>query len=224
MLLVEDELVRSGLAVLNVDQAGWGESRLSGNRYRSLDDARMLADRVLSYCQQNASIDATRVALFGFSGGGTWAAMIAGTDARFRWLVTVGGAIYDLGESVRRLPAMQKRQLMKHWGCREAEVEGMLRELKLNDLLPNITARCLLVHGEHDTLVPVDNVRAAARLIAGPVDLQVVPGGDHMCSATLRDDQLPYIMEWLRTNLLRSEPRPAGRPAEHESVTSRNLR
>jgi dipeptidyl aminopeptidase/acylaminoacyl peptidase len=204
LLHIEDELVSNGLAVVNVDQAGWGESRLSGNRYRSLEDARLLGERCISFCEQDAAIDPSRVALFGFSGGGTWAAMLAGTNARFRWLVTVGGAIYDLGESVRRLPAMQKRQVMKHWGCREAEIEGMLRELALNELLPNITARCLLVHGEQDTLVPVQNVRAAAKLIAGPVDLHVVPGGDHMCSATLKDEQLPYIVSWLRTNLVRA--------------------
>jgi pimeloyl-ACP methyl ester carboxylesterase len=201
LLYIEDELLDHGFAVLNVDQAGWGESRLSGNRYRSLDDARALADQCITFFDKNPLTDVTKAVVLGFSGGGTWAAMTAGTDSRFGWLVAIGGAIYNLDKSIRWLPAMQKRQVMKHWGCEEAEIEGILRNMALNDLLPKITARCLLVHGEKDTLVPVATIHKAAELITGPVDVCIVPGGDHMCSATLKAEQIPAVMAWLRTEV-----------------------
>jgi pimeloyl-ACP methyl ester carboxylesterase len=209
LLYIEDELLDHGFAVLNVDQAGWGESRLSGNRYRSLDDARALADQCISFFDRNPLTDVTKAVVLGFSGGGTWAAMTAGTDSRFGWLVAIGGAIYNLDKSIRWLPAMQKRQVMKHWGCKESEIEGILRNMALNDLLPNITARCLLVHGEKDTLVPVATIHKAAELITGPVDVRIVPGGDHMCSATLKEKQIPEVVAWLRAEV-GPEPQPQG--------------
>lgn len=198
MLRIEDHMLENGFAILNVDPPGWGESRLSGNRYRELDDARKLADHCITFFDENSHTDVDRAAVFGFSGAGTWAAMTAGTDDRFRWFITVGGAIYDLDYSIRWLPAIQKRQVMKHWGCKEEEIELILEEMGLNDLLPNINSRTLLVHGEKDSLVPVEKIRAAAELIKGPVELHIVPEGNHMCSSTLMDRELPYITNWLQ--------------------------
>jgi len=201
LLIVEDELLRNGFAVLNVDQPGWGESRLSGNRYNSLEDARLLVERCISFFIQDPLTNAEKVAVFGFSGGGTWAVMAASVSQQIRWMVTFGGAIYNLGESVRALPAMQKRQCMKHWGCTEKEITGIIHDISLNDLVPRIQARCLVVHGEKDTLVPLQNTQTAAKLIAGPVELRIVPGGDHMCTATLREEEIPYIMSWLSAEM-----------------------
>lgn len=201
LVFVEDELVRNGMAVLNVDQPGWGESRLHGNRYRSLEDAQQLVDRCVSFIEHNPLLDKNKLVVFGFSGGGTWAAMAAAINPEIRWMVTIGGAIYNLAQSVSALPAMQKRQCIKHWGCTEKEIPEIIKEIGLNDLVSRITARCLIVHGEKDTLVPVENTRMAAERICGPVELRIVPGGDHMCSATLVEKELPYVMDWLRTEV-----------------------
>ncbi len=46
--------------------------------------------------------------LFGFSGGGTWSAMTAGSDRRFKYMVMLGGGIYDLGKAMKHLPVIQK--------------------------------------------------------------------------------------------------------------------
>lgn len=199
LLLVEEELIKNGFAVLNVDQPGWGESRLSGNRYRSLDDAKLLVDRCIAFFAQNPLTNAQKVVVFGFSGGGTWAAMAAAINLHIRWMVTIGGAIYNLDQSVRALPAMQKRQCIKHWGCTEQQIPAIIQEISLNHLVQRIMARSLIVHGEKDTLVPMENSRTAAKSIPGPVELRIVPGGDHMCSSTLIDEELPYVMSWLRT-------------------------
>lgn len=201
LIVVEDELLRYGFAVLNVDQAGWGESRLSGNRYQSIEDAHRLVDLCLSFIAQNPLTNVDKTAVFGFSGGGTWAVMAAASNPKIRWMVTVGGAIYNLDESVNALPAMQKRQILKHWRCREEEIQGIIQNLALNDLVSRVQARCLLVHGEEDSLVPLQNVKAAARLIPGAVELRIVPGGDHMCSSTLKEKELPYIMSWLKAEM-----------------------
>ncbi|MDF2590998.1 MAG: hypothetical protein K0S75_464 [Clostridia bacterium] len=198
-IMLEDMLLNNGFAVLNVDQSGWGESRLTGNRFESLNDAKVLANMMLDFLKSNPHIDETKKSLFGFSGGGTWSAMTAGTDQRFDHMVLVGGGIYDLVKMLHWLPAIQKRQVMKHWGCKKSEIRGISRsELDFNNkILPNITAKCLLVHGEKDTLAPVEGIYKAKELIKGPVELKIIPGGNHMCSDTLMDQEMPFIMKWL---------------------------
>lgn len=202
-ILLEDILLANDYAVLNIDQSGWGESRLSGNRFEALTDAKLLSALTLKYLTENPSVDETKKAIFGFSGGGTWAAMIAGTDQRFDHMISVGGSIYDLDKAIRWLPAIQKKQVMKHWGCQQHEIAPLIRsELDFkNIILPGIKSKCLLIHGEKDTLVPVEGVYKARDIINGPVDLIVVPGGDHMCTETLLEEQIPQILDWLDNQL-----------------------
>jgi pimeloyl-ACP methyl ester carboxylesterase len=73
--------------------------------------------------------------------------------------------------------------------------------MALNDLLPKITARCILVHVEKDTLVPVGTTHKAAEFITGPVDVRIVPGEDHMCSSTLKEEQISGVMAWLHAEV-----------------------
>ncbi len=42
----------------------------------------------------------------------------------------------------------------------------------------------------------------AKKVINGPVDLVIVPGGDHMCTETLLDVQIPQVISWLNNNLM----------------------
>lgn len=215
LLPVEDALLDEGFAVLNVDPAGWGESRLSGNGFRSIVDAPMLARRVDAYLEERPELDAGRLAVYGFSGGGTWSAMYASVSQKVSCMVNVGGGILNLYELIKGMPAMQKRQIMKHWRCSEEEIPKIAATVNFDLILPHVHADCLLVHGSEDSLVPVAYIRRAARKIAGAVELVIVPGGNHMCSDTLKTEQLPLIARWLRTHLKvdhTSQSRPDEQP------------
>jgi dienelactone hydrolase len=137
----------------------------------------------------------------GFSGGGTYAAMMASVEPRFKCFVSYGGGIYNLEEAIRTLPSSQKRQVMKHWGCTRKDLDNRLNELHFNEILKNITAKTLLIHGEKDTLMPLKNIKKAIRLIPGPKDLHFVDGGDHMCSATMLSTEIPFMIKWIQQNL-----------------------
>ena len=116
-------------------------------------------------------------------------------------MVAVGGAIYKLEESVKLLPAMQKRQTMKHLGCSKMEILKRIQDFNQEKLLHNIQISCLLIHGDQDTLVPVDLVRQASKIIAGPVDLRIVSHGDHMVTDTLMQVEVPFMQDWLKNHL-----------------------
>ncbi len=201
LIVVEDILLDGGFAVLNLDPAGWGESRLSGNGFRSIVDAPILVQRVEPYLESLDDINDQRMAVYGFSGGGTWSAMYASVSPKVSCMVNVGGGILNLLDLIKGMPAMQKRQVMKHWRCREEDIPKIAATVNFDLVLPRVTADCLLVHGSEDSLVPVSFIRKAAGKIAGHVDLEIVPGGNHMCSDTLVEEQLPLIADWLQAHL-----------------------
>lgn len=198
LLFIEDWLLEANIAVLNIDQSGWGESLLSGNHFESLNDAKLIAEEAYQFLEKEENIDLKNLAIFGFSGGGTWAAMTAGGFEKLNLMISVGGAIFKLDYSIKNLPQMQKRQVMKHWGVPEKEFSNILPSLDFTKILPNIKAKCLLVHGENDTLVPVKFIHKAAKFIKGHVDMMIIKDGDHMCSDTLKDIQLPNIKKWIQ--------------------------
>lgn len=198
LLFIEDLLLENGICVLNIDQSGWGESLISGNHFESLDDAKLIAEEAYNFLGTQSLIDMNNLAVFGFSGGGTWSAMTASTFPKLKAMVSVGGAIYNLDKSINGLPAMQKRQVMKHWGVTKTGIQEILPSLDFKTILPNINCRVLLVHGEKDTLVPINYIHTATKLISGQTDTIFVKNGDHMCSATLKETQIPQIMKWFQ--------------------------
>jgi dipeptidyl aminopeptidase/acylaminoacyl peptidase len=201
LFILEENFLKSGFAVLNVDQPGWGESRLSGIFYDSLDEIPKIASALFTYIQSRKEVIPARTCVCGFSGGATYAAMIAGFEQRLKCFISYGGGIYNVEEAIRGLPSNQKRQVMKHWGCNQDELKIRLKNHNFNSVLTKIKAKTLIIHGEKDTLLPFNDIKKAVRLIAGPKDLHFVPDGDHMCSTTLKSTELPFMLNWLQKNL-----------------------
>ena len=203
LLYVEDELLNNGIAVLNFDQPGWGESLLSGNHYdiSLIYDASKLTNEIFKFLTAVEDIDITRVGIFGFSGGGTMSTILAAADQRFKLLVSYGGSIYDLGKAIKGLPAMQKRLVLKHYGISKDQLKTLIPAFNYQRILPQIRSECLLIHGEKDTLAPVSTIHKAAKLISGPVEKHIVPGGNHMCSDTMIEKQIPFMISWIKKKL-----------------------
>jgi dipeptidyl aminopeptidase/acylaminoacyl peptidase len=201
LFILEESFLNAGFAVLNVDQPGWGESRLSGTFYDSLDEIPKIASILFTYIQSRKEVISTRTCVCGFSGGATYAAMIAGFEPRLKCFISYGGGIYDVEKAIRGLPSNQKRQVMKHWGCNQEELKIRLKNHNFNSVLTNINAKTLIIHGEKDTLLPFNDIKKAVRLIPGLKDLHFVPNGDHMCSATMESTEIPFMLNWLQRNL-----------------------
>ncbi|NHJ01864.1 MAG: alpha/beta hydrolase [Candidatus Heimdallarchaeota archaeon] len=203
LLFVEDKLIDQNIAVLNVDQPGWGESLMSGNHYviSMIYDADKITNEIFKFLATVERIDINRVGVFGFSGGGTMATILAAADQRFKIMVSYGGAIYDLGKAIKGLPAMQKRQLLKHYGTSKNQLKKLIPAFNYDRILPQIQCDCLLIHGEKDTLAPVETIHKAAELISGPVEKRIVPGGNHMCSDTMMEIQIPFMISWIKKKI-----------------------
>lgn len=198
---IEEILLKGGLAVLNIDQPGWGESRLSGIFFDTMDEMPAVASVLLNFVESQPELNSTRICVMGFSGGGTYAAIMASVEPHYKCFVSYGGGIYNLENAIRTLPSNQKRQVMKHWGCTQKELNKRLDELHYNEILKKITAKTLIIHGEKDTLMPLNEIKKAIQLIPGPKDLHFVPDGDHMCSTTMISTEIPFMVKWIHENL-----------------------
>jgi len=194
---IEEAALDKGIAILNIDQPGWGESRYHGVLNKNFEELGTFTNKCVDFLLNHPNHSFNQVGALGFSGGALMSAVMASFDARIASIAMVGAALVKLDKVVKRMPAIQRRQIAKHTGIMDQnEVFKRLRAYDFETMLPKITARSLIVHGEEDSLAPVEGVRQIVKFFGGPVDLHIVPQGDHMCSDTLIDRELPMMMDW----------------------------
>lgn len=201
---LEQMLVARGLAVLNIDQPGTGESLLLGQHMRQLDDLRPIADGVFNFLAGEPGMRDARVGVFGFSLGGFIAPAMCALDRRFGACAMVATGLGVDAALLDALPPQLKARAMAVAGAStwdEARHIGA-RALNLAPLASALVCPVRAFHGGRDTILPVRGARALYAAI-GSVDKQltVVAGGDHTCSTTLRSRVLPELFDWLADTL-----------------------
>lgn len=199
---IEEAALEKGLAILNIDQPGWGESRYNGILNKNFQELGTFTSKCVDFLLNHPEHSFSQIGAVGFSGGALMTAVMASFDNRIAAIAMMGAALVKLDKVVKRMPAIQRRQIKKHTGIEDqGEIFKRLKALDFEALLPKVKVPSLIVHGEEDSLAPVEGVRQVMEFFGGPVDLNIVPQGDHMCSDTLIDRELPMIMDWFREKL-----------------------
>jgi|Deesub1362A_J573_1020465.scaffolds.fasta_scaffold04716_7 alpha-beta hydrolase superfamily lysophospholipase len=184
------ELAAAGYAALRFDHTGCGDSpgdpyavTLSGRRDELLAAAAFLARQV--------GEDLPRVYM-GSSLGGTAAALAAAVAPPTA--VVAWSAPWDL-------PAVMAR--LRH-DPEVARLTALARDMARHDMsriLPRLRG-LLVVHGEQDEVVPVEQARLAHRLAAAPKDLLILPGADHRLSRREQQDRATArTLAWIARSL-----------------------
>ncbi len=143
-----------------------------------------------------------------------------GAGARARWL---GGAV--MSAKFRREQPERARELLRALGQHRARPQGMAAHwwaTATHDTASRLTqvqAPTLVLHGEHDALVPVANARHLAARIPD-AELAVLPGAGHAYLWEQPERAAELLTDWL----LRRGPVAAGEPlsavgAAAEAVT-----
>jgi len=197
---VADTLGRRGIAVLRMDDRGYGASEGNGQTATSRDFASDIAAAV-AYLRTRPEIDPGRIALLGHSEGGIIAPMVAADDPRIRAVVLVAGTSrtgrrileYQLRYPLERDTSLTAAQRDSAYRAGWAQVDSMSARMPWlpffigYDPLP--TARrvrqpVLIVQGETDRQVTADQAREldAAIRAAGnrDVTLRVFPEMNHL--------------------------------------------
>jgi pimeloyl-ACP methyl ester carboxylesterase len=197
---VADTLSRVGIAVLRLDDRGLGAS--TGNFATSTtadfaDDIRA----GLAYLRSRSEIDGNRLALIGHSEGGIIGPMVAATDPKVRALVTFGGPgdkMIEMSMAQNKWAVDHQTKLSQHErdsiliAARaslqpEKQTSPMIKFWMSYDPAPaarQVKAATLILQGENDRQVPVENAEKLAALIRSggnkDVAVRIFPGTDHL--------------------------------------------
>jgi dienelactone hydrolase len=216
---VADTLSRVGIAVLRLDDRGLGAS--TGDFAKSTtadfaDDIRA----ALSWLRARADIDGGRLALIGHSEGGIIGPMVAATDPKLRAMVTMGGPGDKMIEmsmaqnkwSVDHNPKLSQHErdsllvMARAMLQPEKQTSPMIKFWMGYDPGPaarQVKAATLILQGETDRQVPVENAEKLAVLIrsGGNKDVTVrrFPATDHLFLADSTGDFLD-MYQHVKTN------------------------
>jgi dipeptidyl aminopeptidase/acylaminoacyl peptidase len=198
----ENMALARGLATLNIDPPGWGESGLSGNRFSSVDSYRKAMNLAVNFLQSRAEISPDAIGIFGVSFGGLLAPFAAGLESRFAAVAGMGGPSIDVKRLWRSITAVQASRAYLYSDMRTLkDLEAWTDRINFVEFLSRVRCPVLIVHGEKDELIGVENAREIIRHVKGDKKLKIVPNGDHMCTHALESNVGPYIFDWLAQTL-----------------------
>ena len=155
------ELYRLGLSVFVFDYRGYGRSEGHPSEKGLYQDGLAAYD----YVAKTRRIPATRIIIFGRSLG----ASVAGEISASR---PVGGVILE--SSFPSVPAVARLYypwLPAHWLLRG--------RFNLLDRLPRIQAAVLVIHGDRDTIIPLQLGQQVFEAAREPKSFYVIHGADH---------------------------------------------
>jgi dipeptidyl aminopeptidase/acylaminoacyl peptidase len=197
---VADTLGRRGIAVLRVDDRGFGAS--GGNpRQATTRDLAGDAAAAVAYLRTRPEIDPDRIALVGHSEGGVIAPMLATADPRLRALVLVAGTSrlgrrvldYQVRRRVDTDPAIPPARRDSAYRATWAEMDSMAEQTPwltwflAYDPLPTaarVRQPVLILQGATDRQVTADQAPELEAAIRGggnrDVTLHVFPGVNHL--------------------------------------------
>lgn len=179
---IADSLGRRGIAVLRLDDRGWGASGgdvSTATTADLADDARA----AVAWLRGRAEIDPARIGLVGHSEGGIIAPMVAAEDARIAAVALLAGQ----GWTGRRTSDYQLRRTWSAMGLSQAGMDSMAA---VNDPLRERQAALvpwIRWWMDYDPVPVLRRVRAPALVLQGETDWQVAPEQADAIAAALRE-------------------------------------
>jgi esterase FrsA len=203
-----------GVGFLAVDGPGTGQAPLKVS-----ETAERMFSRVLDYLASRPEVDASRIAVFGVSFGGYWAAKLAHTErARLRGVVAQSPAVHDFFQPdylAKRLLG-NREYLFDQVPALVAVFDGASSTDDLARIFPKMslvtqglvgqpTTPMLIVGGVKDTQVPISDLDRLLHTGTGPKDAWINPQGGHLGrEATGWTDPVIFrevMMPWLVRSL-----------------------
>jgi hypothetical protein len=179
---------------------------------RAISGAERIYSRVIDHLLARKDVDPNRIALQGVSFGGFWANATAYAESRrLRAVVNWAGPIHSMFQTDWLLRAVGSREylfdiapaLFRAFGVDNLDAllaQGPGLSLKARGLLDKPAPPMLLVNGEKDSLVAIDDLYLVLRNGPTPKYAWVNPIGIHLArSADWNDERImrEIIMPWL---------------------------
>lgn len=203
---IGEEFVRRGITCLVTDSPGVGEP-LRLRNVPSRPDYEVPTAAIIDHLQTRPDVDADRIGVMGISLGGYYAPRSAAFEPRIKACAAWGG-IWDWGATWEKRWATRSKTVSVPWfqlpwvmgtDTMEAGLERV-KQWTLVDVLPKLTQPLLIVHGENDRQVPVEDARKAFEA-AGSAEktlriFTVAEGGAEHCQTDEPDPARQLIADW----------------------------
>ena len=200
------EFTAKGMAVLALDMPGTGEAPIK------IDvGAERMFSAVIDSLRERSDVDGGRIGVVGVSWGGHWAARLGYVEReRLKGTVAWGGPAEAYFDPAWQQKALGTREYLFDLFPARATVYGVSNldaflaygpRMKLSALgvLDKPSAPMLLINGQKDTQVPIDDLYVLLRS-GSPKEAWVNPGGGHLGrSADWPDERIlrEVVVPWL---------------------------
>jgi dienelactone hydrolase len=208
------ELARRGISTLAIDGPGQGEAlrlRDIPSRY----DYEVPARSAFEYLAGRPDVDPTRIGVMAFSMGGYYASRAAAFEKRFKVCVAWGGHFDYHAAWVRRRQIMESGgtkvsapRFQLPWVLGVPDMDAAMAKLKdytLEGVAEKIECPFLVVHGENDTIVPVEYARRLYEAVGARVKAIKIftaeEGGSEHCQEDNRQVGANFVADWIADNL-----------------------
>jgi 2,6-dihydroxypseudooxynicotine hydrolase len=168
-----------GVATLVVDGPGQGEAEYD---LPIRGDYEVPVRSMVDWVQDRADLDRGRIGLWGVSLGGYYAPRAAAFEKRISACIGLAGP-YDWGAVWDALPDLTREafRVRSHLATPEA-ARRHAATLTLKEVARRIECPLFLVTGRLDRLVPWQDAERIAAEARGPVELLIVPDGNHIAN------------------------------------------
>lgn len=193
----EQRFLRRGIATFAFDGPGQGEAE---------DDLPLCPEferpvaNVFDVLQAREDLDGDRIALWGVSMGGYFAARAAAFEDRAVACVSLSGS-YERS-AWRDRPAINVAAYRYRSGTQhdEAATDAFTERMSLAGVAERITCPLYVVGGTADRITPPDHARRLAQEAQGPTVLDIIEGGNHVVNNLwyrYRDQTADWLAEQL---------------------------
>jgi alpha-beta hydrolase superfamily lysophospholipase len=208
---VERAFLDRGLATFALEGPGQGEVEWD---LAIRPDWEVVGDAVLSYLGTVPGVDRDRIAIWGVSLGGYYAARVAAADSRVRATVALSGP-YDFAAAWPSLNPLTRAAFAVRAHCSSPEdAARRAADLTMAGRAGSIHSPLLVIQGRRDRLFSWREGERLASEASGPAELLVLDDGNHGCANVVYRHR-PYAADWLAGHLsLDARPAPR-RGARH---------
>ncbi len=193
-----------GYGALLIDLRNHGESEdaLTTWGYSEANDV----VAAYNYLRSRPEVDPTRIGLAGKSMGGAAAAQAATQLPDLTVLVlestyaSFAGNLPNIASRIARVPSFLAPQILRQMS---AESGLPLNEINAAEAVATLKMPVLVIHGEQDQLVPVEQGQAVFTAVSQPKALYTVPNAGHLDIFTIDPDRFTeqmgnFLAEYLR--------------------------
>jgi dienelactone hydrolase len=218
---IADTLSRMGIAVLRMDDRGFGESGGNATIATSADFAKDI-EAGLAWLRARQDIDGKRLGVVGHSEGGLIAPMVAVDDPSLRAMVLMAGP----AQTGRTIITFQNRYAIEHSPTIRAEARdsALTAAMQLVDSMA-ATGPWLKFFLDYDPIATAKRVKVATLILQGATDQQVTAEQANALAAAIRSggNQDVTVKVFPDANHLFVQD-PSGNPSGYTSLATGQIR